>query len=272
MNAKTLISSAVALAAGIAVGFCIKPSESAPAAAADKDAAQPKQIAEVDDASVKALRARVKELEKMLAEKQSSQERKEERAEPGERGPRWPNGEELRANIEKFKKENPEEYARLDKMRQDFLNRRAERAKSKLDFLASVDTSRMSKEALATHTRLQELIAKRNNLEKNLNESLLDMSDEDRGNLFREMGETSREINELNQKERGVLFEGLAQELGIQGDEAGAVSDAVQGILDATSNRDGFGGMPFGGFGGPGGGFGGGRGGRGPGGGRGGNR
>ena len=49
MNAKTLVSAAVALVAGLAVGYLLpSSSESAPAAAADKDAAQPKQIAEVD--------------------------------------------------------------------------------------------------------------------------------------------------------------------------------------------------------------------------------
>lgn len=261
MKSSTIVASAVALAVGGALGFVLKPSAPEPAAKESGEVAAPKaQIASVDDASVKALRARVKELEKMLAEKQGAGEKTEERRggpAAGEGAARWPNGEELRANIEKWKKENPEEYARLDKMRQDFMQRRAERTKSRLDFLASVDTSRMSKEDRETHTRLQELIAKRENLEKRMNESLLDMSNEDRGEFFREMGETSREINELNEKERGVLFKGLANELGIQGEEANAVSETVQGILDATRN-DGFGGMRgMGGMRGPGGGRGG---------------
>ena len=268
MNMKAYFPVAIALIAGAAIGYCLAPSS--PAAAAEpaaKEEGVKRQSTddEGERASNRALRARVRELERQLAEKGAANEQKvpENGAGPApERGQRWPNGEEMRANFEKFKQEHPEEYARLDKMRQDFLSRRTERANSKLDFLASVDTSRMSKEELATHTRLQELIAKRSNLEKNLNESLLNLSEEDRGNFFREMGETNREIHELNQKERGVLFNSLAGELGLQGDEASAVTDAVQGILDATSGDSFRGPGGFGGFGGPGGpgGFGGGRG------------
>jgi len=272
-----------ALVVGAALGYCCVPrGEAKVTPEPEKGESKVVKVGLSDKGSVDALRARIKELERQLAEKDAATEQKvpENGAGPAPEGQRWPNGEEIRANFEKWKKDNPEEYARMDKMRQDFLARRTERANSKLDFLASVDTSRMSKEDLATHTRLQELIAKRNNLEKGLNESLLNMSEEERGNFFREMGETSREIRELNQKERGVLFNSLAGELGLQGEEANAVSDAVQGILDATSNREGFGGFGgpgggFGGPGGPGGGFGGGRGpgggfggGRGPGGGR----
>ena len=282
MNMKTYFPVAIALLAGAAIGYCLAPSAPAPAPEPEEkeEVAQSPNADDGERTSNRALRARIRELERQLAEKGAAAEQKvpENEAGPAQEGQRWPNGEEIRANFEKFKQEHPEEYQRLDKMRQDFLARRTERANSKLDFLASVDTSRMSKDDLATHTRLQELIAKRNNLEKGLNESLLNMSDEERGNFFREMGETNREIRDLNQKERNVLFNSLAGELGLQGEEANAVSDAVQGILDATSNREGFGGFgggfggpgggfggPGGGFGGPGGGFGGGRG---PGGGR----
>jgi len=258
-----------ALVAGAALGYCCAPRDEAKGAPEPgKAEAKVVKVGLSDKGSVDALRARIKDLERQLAERNAPAEEVEQKVaendEDGrpERGPRW-NGESMRENIEKFKQEHPEEYARMEQRRQEFMARQAERTKSRLDFLASVNTARMSKEDLETHTRLQELIAKRSNLDKSLNESFLDMSDEDRGNMFREMGETNREIRDLNQKERGILFKSLAEDMGLQGEEAKSVSAAVQGILDATSNREGFGGGrgPGGpGFGGPG--FGGGRGGQ----------
>ena len=66
----------------------------------------------------------------------------------------------MRERLEQWKKENPEEFARMEKRRQEFMQERARRAQSKLDFFSSIDTSRMSKSDRATHDAvLKQLVA-----------------------------------------------------------------------------------------------------------------
>ncbi|MBQ1345506.1 MAG: hypothetical protein IIY62_03990 [Kiritimatiellae bacterium] len=254
MKAQTIAVAVAALAAGAALGYFLKPAPEAPAAAEPTPAPAERRV---DDTELKALRQQVKALQARLAaaeaEKPAATEEKVEEPRP-ERGPR---GGDWRARLEQWKKDNPEEFARIEKERQAFMQRRAERAKSRLEFLASIDTSKMSAADRETHEKLQGLLAKREALEAKMGQ-LLELSDEERNQLFADMRETHHEIHELNGQEREILFKQTAELLGFQGEEAGEISATITEIINATDNG-------FGGPGGPGG-----PGGRGPGGGRGG--
>ena len=161
----------------------------------------------------------------------------------------------MRANFEKWKAENPEEFARMEKRRQEFMQRRAERAQSKIDFLSSVDTSGMSPAAKETHESLQTLIAQREELEAQVFAE--GTTDDQREEIFRQMRETDRAIRETNAQERANLLQQTAEALGFSGAEATEIVDTIGEIYEATSD---WGGRGPGGPGGPGGGPGGRRG------------
>ena len=254
----------IALVAGAALGYCLKPS-AAPAETKDKSAKtyKAKGVADTPEGlTEKNLRARIKELEAMLAEKNAAAETKEDGKGRNRRGMFGPGGErpsreEMRAQMEKFKKENPEQYAEMEKRRAEFMKQRAERAQSKIDFLSSVDTSTMSKKAQETHAKLQDLIAKRQELEEKM-QSMPDLSDDERDSLFSEMRETGRAIQETNSQERENLLQQTAEALGFSGSEATEIVDTISEIYEATSSEGrggpgGPGGMGGPGMGGPGG-------------------
>lgn len=249
----------VALFVGAAMGYCLKPAAPAPEDdAKGEHAVRRSEIAEKDGAAEKALRGRVRELERELAAltaEKSSEKIEEDQASRPRDG--RPSREEMRANFEKFKQEHPEEWARMEKRRQDFMKRRQERAQSKMDFLSSIDTSTMSESARANHENLMTLISKRAELESKMGPGLMDLSDEDRDAIFKEMHDTEHAIREANREERDALLQQTAEVLGFSGDEASEIVDTVKEIYEATSSDRG-------GPGGPGG-----PGGRGPGGGRG---
>ena len=236
-----------ALIAGAALGYCLAPSQGAAEPEA-KTAAETPRRKHLPDAGaeeqLKALRSRIKELEKALADSQREPEpAQESRVDEGRRRGRdgnGPNWREMRERLEQWKKDNPEEFARMEKRRQEFMQERARRVQSKLDFFSSIDTSRMSKSDRATHDELQGLIARREEIESKL--FSMDTADEDRGQLFQEMHETERSIREKSEQERQNLLRMTAEELGLTGSDAVEVVDTISEIYEATS----------GGFGGPG--------------------
>jgi len=236
-----------ALIAGAALGYCLAPSQGAAEPEAKPAAEEPRRRLLPDagaEEQLKALRSRIKELEKAIADsqKQSEQAQEVQVEEPRRRGPggNGPNWKEMRERLEQWKKDNPEEFARMEKRRQEFMQERARRAQSKLDFFASIDTTRMSKSARATHEELQGLIARREEIESKLFST--DTPDEEREQLFHEMHETDRSIRDTNEQERQNLLRLTAEELGLTGSDATEVVDTISEIYEATS----------GGFGGPG--------------------
>lgn len=241
MKSQTLIVGVVALAAGVALGyfFLPQPAPETPAAAETPAPAEQK----VDDLELRALRRQVKALQARLAEataetsapaEPAAEKVAEHRPERGPRGGDW------RARYEQWKKDNPEESARAEKERRAFMQRRAERARSRLEFLASIDTTKMSAEERETHEKLQSLLEKRSALEEKMGR-VLDLSDEERNQLIVDMRDTHNEINELNGRERETLIRQTAELLGFQGEDAGEISATINEIINATDS--GFGGL-----------------------------
>ncbi|MBQ2625269.1 MAG: hypothetical protein IJG18_09275 [Kiritimatiellae bacterium] len=255
----------ISLLVGAALGYCLGPLSSPAPAPEPEQKAEPEQVKQTDQrdhgdrAANRALRARIKELEDMLAKQGVEVEKmKEEETARRDRGPRnW----DFRADMERLKKEEPERYAQITNSMAQFRQRRLERAQSKIDFLSSVDTSRMSPAMLKVHSELQDMIEKREAVEEKMRE-FMDMTEEERREAFREIGEIDGKIRELNRAERDNLLVQTAEALGFQGDDAAEIIDTVKSIYEATDSGWGWGGPGGGGR----------RGGRGGHGGRGGNR
>ena len=198
------------------------------------------QIADVGDkASIAALRARISELERQLAERgvpsaeaKAEQPVAEEVADAG-RGRREPR-RNMREEMERLKTEEPERYAQITNQMARFRRRRSNQAKSRLEFLASVDTSRMSKGAKETHEQLQGLLSAREDLETKMMDP--NLSDDERGELFQQMVETEFRIRRLSRAERDNLLGQVAESLGYAGDEAAEISGTISGIMEATED------------------------------------
>jgi hypothetical protein len=155
MNVKTMTLTVCALLLGAAAGYFAPgkggggmkqdaPQETRCAAAIADNGAQ---------ASIKALRARVAELEKQLAAKPA-----DEKAPAPDSGP----SRFVESHVERMKKmavDDPQRYAQITNRIANWRRRRSEQARSRIDFLSSIDTSRMSAEAREVHEELQQLVS-----------------------------------------------------------------------------------------------------------------
>ena len=251
----------ISLLVGAALGYCLGPLSSPAQAPEPEQKAEPEQVKQPEyrgERADRVLRARIKELEGMLAKQGIEVEKMKEESSRRDR-PR-----DFHADMERLKKEEPERYTQITNSMAQFRRHRLERAQSKIDFLSSIDTSRMSPAMLKVHSDLQDMIEKREAVEEKMR-GFMDMTEEERREAFQEIGEIDGKIRELSRAERDNLLVQTAEALGFQGDDAAEIIDTVKSIYEATDSGWGWGGPG-------GGGRRGGRGGRGGPGGRGGNR
>jgi len=247
---KNQLFIAAALFAGVAIGYFVKDAKS-PEEAASEDrryVAASKIGNEGEAASLKALRARIAELEKQLAEKDAEKpaEVAEEKVAGEQKAPpeNSPAGRmrEMREHMEWLKKEKPDEYKRLTEAMARWRQNRIERTHTKLDFLASIDTSTMTEEQKKNHEAYQDLLVRREELEEKMANP--EMSDEDRADIMRDMFQTRHEMGQLAKQEQTTLIDQTVKALGYSGDDAAEVSATFQDILSVTETRGGPGGPP----------------------------
>ena len=245
MKLKTFSLPAAALLTGAALGWALKPEASAPDAERAAKPAGAAGIAEADGAETRALQARIKELERALSEKKRKDggviEAKRTRENDSVREPgsgRRGRGERIREDIENLKKNDPQAYAEMTNRIATIRRRHAEHAKNKLDFLAGIDTSAMSPEARRVHERLQELSIRREELEEQAH-TAKGISNEERMDIFRTLGETMRTIHELNLAERENLISQTIDSLGLKETDSQIVKENISAIIEATDFRAG---------------------------------
>ena len=224
-----------ALVVGAAIGFFAKTSveEARPAAPVSDDTVQAKLIEDKGAASIEAsLRARIADLEARLASAEGRDvgERADKVAESAPPAP--PRGGDFRARMEEMKKNDPAGYAQMTNRFAQMRQRQLERQQAKLDFLSSVDVSRMSEAAQKTHGDLQDAIVRVEDLRDRLHQA--DLSDKERGEVFEELMKTEREINRLNAAERRNLLAETAKAIGLKGDDRKVFLDTVGEIIKAT--------------------------------------
>ena len=228
---------ALALLAGVAIGYFVKDepvSAEEPAASA---APVKKAVADKgEEASVKALRRRIAELERALAERDEKAEAAISNAvaEAAKIRPPEPPRQNWRERMEELKKNNPEEYARRTNWWAQVRRTRSEQARDKIDFLSSVNTSQMSAGARKTHNELQELIARREDLEQQLQNP--NLTDDERGKLMGELHSSHHELMRLNGEERQNLIDEAARNMGFEGEDAQEVSATIQAVIEATDS------------------------------------
>jgi hypothetical protein len=231
MKGNGIVLSVIALAVGAAAGYFVRAARSTEAEGnATTAEVSGRPIEDLgESASVKALRARVAELERRLAEK--AREDKPEAVPVSGGGERAVSPRERMARLEK---EDPARYAQITNRIANWRRRRAESAQAKIDFLASIDTSRMSKKERAVHEELQELVARREELESSMHNR--DLDDDQRLRIFEELRSSGSRLRELAARERDSLLSETARNLGFEGEDVGEIVSTVKEIFEATDS------------------------------------
>ena len=252
MKVGQLVGVLVLVGVGAVGGYLLAPRGGEPAAAGETTSYEPKKALadDGDKASLRALRARVRELENLLAAKDAEVAAASNAVASAERRPAdpWGDGrrEGFRERMERLKTEDPARYTEITNNMARWRQRRARQQEERMEFLASVDTSRMSAAAKGVHASLQKYAAEREELERQMqNENL---SEDERHALWEQMRELNHQVWKLNGVERKNLIEETARNLGFEGQDVQDISATMQEIIKATDN--GFGG--HGGRGGPG--------------------
>ena len=223
---------AAALLVGVAIGYFVKDEPVAANESAKVEEKAKKPVADKgDEATIKALRYRIAELEKMLAEKDEKAEVAISSAVAEARSPDRPQMN-WRERMEEMKKNEPERYAQMTNRFAQWRTRRAVQAQKKIDFLSSIDTSRMNAGAKRTHAALQELIAKREEIEDQLQQP--DMADDQRHSLMEQLRDMRHQIQRLNGEERMNLISEVTNSLGFEGEDAKEIAHTLIDVVQAT--------------------------------------
>ena len=236
---------AAALLAGVAIGYFVKDEPIAADGPVAEETAKKPVADKGEAASVRALRHRIAELERALAEKDGKSEIAISNAvaEAVKNRPPEPPRQNWRERREEMRTNDPERYTQMTNRFANWRRSRAEQARNKIDFLSSIDTSRMSAGARKTHDALQDLIAKREEIEARLQDP--NLSDEERGKLMGELHSSHHELMRLNGEERRNLIDEAARNMGFEGEDAQEVSATIQEVIRATDS--GWGGPHHGG-------------------------
>ena len=249
MDKKTILTALLALAAGATIGYLAAPdaAKEAPAHSA-ADTPKHKENAYAKDAQpdVAALRRRIKELERRLADTAASAIALTNGA-TAEAVPPRRNGfgfgmhdpAEWRARIEEMKVKEPERYAQMTNRMVQWRSRSIANTQDKLDFFASLDTSAMTPRQRENHEKLQNLLVRREELMQSMDINNADISDADREKAFREMHELRGQIHSLENAERDMLLNQAARNLGCRGSEARELVDTIKTIYQATQSWGG---------------------------------
>ncbi len=273
MNARSILVVAVpALLAGALLGHFVPTFFSRASEPAEEEKTPEKRSARTrtqtsreHDADLNRLRARIKQLERQLAEQDTAASDDEAPVKPEERPqnpflrdgpPRMPTAAEMRANMEELREKDPVKYAQMTNRFARWQEHRLQRTNNRLEILASVDTSRLNEKERQTHEALQDAIVKREELRQLLNPQNEDVTEEQRRATFEELRKLDETMRQLETRERNTLLTKTARSFGVSAANAKEMTEAIKAIYDATGG--GHHGPP--GPGGPGGHRGGGRG------------
>ena len=149
--------------------------------------------------------------------------------------------------IEQMKKRDPEGFARMQKEREQRHRDRREREQNRKDYLASLDTTKMSAMTKTTHEQLLAQIEKVEHLHEQMRKAFDEMTEngteepeEQRHARMQEMREASETLRELYAAERSNLLTETFVGEGYSADDAADFVTVIQTIYDSTSGH-GFG-------------------------------
>ena len=228
MNRNICMTAGIALLAGIAVGWIVKPNGTAGAKAETKEAGSRKRQRIADSATlVKTVTAVVTNTVHSTVTNTVEVERERPRG-PGR----------FMADLEKMKDEDPERYASMTNRMAQFRNRMMQRTESKLETLASIDTTGWSKSQIATHEKYQDLIARREELMEIIRHDS-GVSQQEREAAFSELRQLGHELRETSEKERNTLLDKTFRELGYNGQDAAEIRETIKTIYSTTEEWGG---------------------------------
>ena len=230
----------IVLLVGTFIGFCsgISRSNGSEVGPAEKPKAERRPPSDVGEAaSVKALRARIAQLEGRLAAATAGVRPAEGGSTNAVAAATQRDGAlRVRVNprewMEDMKKRDPERFVQMTNRFAQFRQRRLARQQRNLDFLSSVDTSTMSASAKKTHASLQEAIERRAELEERMHQEGL--SDDERHSIFEQLRESEHQLRRLRSEERRNLFKATATTLGFTGEDAKEIVATLEEVVDAT--------------------------------------
>ena len=185
-------------------------------------------------AELLALRRRVTELEQALAERSSEQVPVAVSEEAVQKQPAQetrPQRQSWAQRMEKMKQENPEQYAQMQKRREEFKQRMEEQFRERVDFLSAIDVRNMTEEQRANHEQLAATLARIDELSAKMSEPGAGRSHE----VMHEMGEAMGTLSELYRTERVYMFEEMAKSIGYSGSDASAFTEHIQMVIDNTT-------------------------------------
>ena len=238
------------LVAGAVVGYVVRGALEAPVAVPEeaKDVAPPQQqvtalpddaSAAVANADAETLRARVRELERLLNEREASIAKlSADAARPQEVPPPPPSEEPQREQrpresykerMERMKQEEPERYAEMQKRQEEFRARMRAANEERDNYLSTVDTSRMTAEQKAGHERLLAALKMRDTLGERMRPDAENpLTDEERQEFFN----ATREVGPLMEQERRYLLEETGR---TYGEDGAAFAEYIQDLMDFTT-------------------------------------
>ncbi len=201
-----------------------------------------RSITVTNDVSARAanedLRRRIAELEQLVAKQAEEpaavaepEKPAEERRERDGRS-RW---QSFAADLEKMKTENPEQYAEIQKRREEERLSREQRVQDRVSFLDAVSTQNMSDEQRENHEKLVNTIARLSELRSLMEQQGVERTPE----MRQEMGAAFESLGELYGAERRYLIEETARAVGYEGGQVAEFADHMQTIIDNTTMSGG---------------------------------
>ena len=243
MNTRSALAVAVpALLAGALLGYFVLPlfSSAPPPAEAETKAPEKRsarartQPSREHDADLNRLRARIKQLERQLAEQDvaASEEPVEQPATNRVEGTRR-FGPLSHAELEEVREKDPERYVQETNRIAQFRAGWQGRIQNQFDILASADTAHMTAKQRQVHEDYINLLARIDELGEQLS-PLSDVTEEQRKAAGQEMRESWHRLHELQRIERDTLLTQTANALGFRGRKAQEVVEGIKQVYEAT--------------------------------------
>ena len=241
----------VMLGAGVVLGYAIHSSMDKPVSVPDDAVNVPEAKLQptvvlpsageaVAAADLESMQARIRELESLLEERESRLERMqaEGRERRGRRGDDFTNAvanaaenirEGFRERMERFKTENPEQYAEMQRGINEFRERMHTDNQNRYTFFESIDTGKMTAEQKKNHDSLLNAIAVRDAYMDRMGpDSENPLSDDERREFF----ESMRSIGGLMEQERRYILEEAGR---VYGEDGAVFADYIQQVYENTS-------------------------------------
>jgi len=219
---------AVVFVAGVAVGFAA--CKAFAPKAAEPEAKSEKPVASEDADKLANAQKRIAELEKQLAVAKAakkSEKPKEKVSEKEARKVVVNSGDDVLESLKKNLSED--EFKAATNAMSAIRAKLADKARNKIDFLKSVDVSRMSAADRKNHDKFIELAEKREAAMAKMKGGIPDPAS------IQEVVMLGMQMAPVAKKERSALVREAARELGYAGDDVEVVHDAMQNIYDATA-------------------------------------